>query len=159
MLQSRPLIAVAAVITMLIPSTPTEATFTPASVTRGSFVTLPGGTGLGYEVTGHAVMIRTANDRTIVVVTAAGLDPRTTYPVHVHNAPCDAPNPGGGHYQDVVGGPVDDVNEMWPAITTNRGGRGLGVAFHGARARPEAQAIVVHHHDTPSIRLACLDLD
>lgn len=129
-------------------------------VTHGHFHTLQGGTDLGYRVSGSAVMVRSNRQggRTTVLVAARGLDPDTTYPVHVHNQPCSATPPGGSHYQHVVGGPVDAVNEIWPAITTNRHGRGTGYATHGARARADAMSIVIHYPPNTSIRLACLDL-
>jgi hypothetical protein len=128
-----------------------------AQVTGGHVQNLqPGGT-----IRGGAIMVRTgseANGRTVVVVHARGLAANTTYPVHVHNAPCSATPPGGGHYQHVVGGPVDAVNEIWPAITTNARGNGTGFASHAHRARPEAQAIIVHNPADTSIRLVCVDL-
>ena len=61
-------------------------------VTRGDFVTLPGGTGLGYDIHGIAVMRRMpgGGGTTTVNVQVSGLDPKTVYPTHVHNAPCSA---------------------------------------------------------------------
>jgi hypothetical protein len=131
-----------------------------ADVTSGEFGTLPGGAGLGYEVHGHAEMRRIPADggATQVTVHLRGLDARRAYPVHVHNAPCSAVTPGGGHYQHEVGGAVDIVNEIWPAVTTNVAGNGLGSALHGHWARPDAMSIVVHYPADPSIRLACADL-
>lgn len=126
-------------------------------VTRGTFLTLPGGVDLGYEIGGVAVMVR-SDDRTVVKVRVSGLDANTTYPTHVHNAACSATPPGGGHYQHEVGGAVDAVNEMWPVVTTDDLGRGRGFAIHDHRARPDAMAIVIHYPPDTSIRLACLDL-
>jgi hypothetical protein len=128
-----------------------------AEITRGQVVTLDGGHDLGYSLRGRAVMVRFA-DATFVAVRVKGLDANTTYPVHVHNAPCSATPPGGGHYQNEVGGAADDVNEIWPAVTTNAHGRGWGTAWHGFHARPEAMAIVIHYPPDTSIRLACIDL-
>jgi hypothetical protein len=128
-----------------------------AEVTRGSFVTLSGGAGLGYSVRGHATMARVGN-WTLVGVRVGGLDNSTTYPTHVHNKACAAPDFGGTHYQHERSGAVDAVNEMWPTVTTNRGGRGLGFAVHGHRARAEAMSIVIHYPLDTSIRLACVDL-
>lgn len=156
------LISIVAAACVAIPSTPVvaEAAHPSVEVTSGRFQTLPGGSELGYDITGRAVMVRidALGGRTVVTVRAAGLDANTTYPTHVHNQPCSATPPGGGHYQYEVGGPVDDHNEIWPAITTNRRGRGTGFAIHGERARPDAMSIVVHHPANTSIRLACLDL-
>jgi len=129
-----------------------------AQVTSGRVQTLAGWP--GDDLAGGAVMIRIgeADGRTIVSVLVRGLDPNTTYPVHVHNQPCSFTPPGGGHYQHVVGGPVDAVNEIWPAISTNAQGNGTGFATHDHRARPAAQAIIVHNPSNTSIRLACIDL-
>lgn len=126
-----------------------------AQVTRGALQSFADGPARGYEITGEARMVRTADGRTLVHVNARGLAPHTTYPVHVHNAPCNVNN-GGGHYQDVVGGPVDNVNEIWPGFTTNAAGAGNGSADNAFTARPEAQAIVIH--DTDGARIACADL-
>jgi hypothetical protein len=129
-----------------------------AQVTSGGVHTLAGWP--GDDLTGGAVMIRTggADGRTIVSVRIGGLEPNTTYPVHVHNQPCSFTPPGGGHYQHLVAGPPDAVNEIWPAISTNAQGNGTGFATHDHRARPEAQAIIVHNPSNTSIRLACIDL-
>ncbi len=129
-----------------------------AQVTSGRVQTLAGWP--GDDLAGGAVMIRIGGEdgRTIVSVRVRGLDPNTTYPVHVHNRPCSFTPPGGGHYQHLVGGPVDAVNEIWPAISTNAQGNGTGFATHDHRARPEAQAIIVHNPSNTSIRLACIDL-
>ncbi|HEX9643669.1 MAG TPA: hypothetical protein VGC11_06705 [Acidimicrobiia bacterium] len=126
-------------------------------VTRGEFVTLQGGTDLGYTISGKAVMVR-LRKATLVGVWVRGLDADTTYPAHVHNAPCSATPPGGSHYQHQVGGPVDAVNEIWPIVTTGSAGRGFGSAWHTHRARPDAMSIVIHYPPDTSIRLACADL-
>ena len=126
-------------------------------VTSGQFETLPGGASLGYELQGRAVMIR-SGDETTVRVRIKGLDANATYPTHVHNQPCSATPPGGSHYQHDVPGPVDAVNELWPTISTNRHGNGVGRATHEHRARADAQSIVVHYPSDTSIRLACVDL-
>ena len=128
-----------------------------AEVTHGQAVTLPGGTDLGFDIDGHALMVRT-RDHTFVATRLRGLDASTTYPAHVHNAPCADTPPGGGHYQHVIGGPVDSVNEIWPTVTTNHRGRGWGHATHDHRARPDAQSIIIHYPPDTSIRLACIDL-
>jgi Cu-Zn family superoxide dismutase len=131
-----------------------------AEVTKGAFVTLSGGADLGYEIEGRAVMVRVpwSHGRTFVALHVRGLDPTTVYPVHVHNAPCSADPAGGSHYQHEIGGAVDAVNEIWPAVTTNAAGRGHGSAMHGHWARPEAQSVVIHYPANTSIRLACADL-
>jgi hypothetical protein len=125
-------------------------------MTSGEFHTFAVGPERGYDISGQAVMVRTGNGRTQVHVQAQGLTANTTYPVHVHNAPCTVNN-GGGHYQQVPGGPVDNVNEIWPGFTTNANGQGKGHASNDFTARPEAQAVVIH--DTDGARIACADLN
>jgi hypothetical protein len=131
-----------------------------AEVTSGGLVTLPGGAALGYDIGGHAVMRRIPGDggSTMITVHVTGLDPYTNYPAHVHNAPCAATPAGGGHYQHAVGGPVDAVNEIWPIVASNAAGIGRGFARHANWARPDAMAVVIHHPENTSIRLACVDL-
>ena len=131
-----------------------------AEVTSGRFVTLPGGEGLGYEISGVAVMVRAParGGTTAVMAIVRGLEGDTTYPTHVHNAPCSASPAGGGHYQHQVDGSVDAVNEIWPTVETGHGGVGIGMARHDHRARAEAQSIVIHYPQDTAIRLACVDL-
>lgn len=125
-------------------------------VTRGSFNTYASGPELGYGISGHAHMTRTADGKTIVSVHAVGLLPNTAYGVHVHNKAC-GDNNGGGHYQNVVDGAVDAINEIWPLFTTNAAGIGNGYASNNFRARPEAQAVVIHAPG--GARIACADLE
>lgn len=131
-----------------------------ARVTTGEFQTLSGGRDLGFEITGAAVMVRTpgSGGTTLVTVHVKGLESDTTYPTHVHNAPCSTTPPGGGHYQHEVGGAVDPINEIWPVVTANAAGNGVGKARHGHWARDDAQSIVVHYPENTGIRLACADL-
>lgn len=125
-------------------------------LTRGAFHTFADGIGRGYDIGGHAYMLRDAGGKTIVKTYAAGLAPNTTYGVHVHNKACHDSN-GGGHYQNIPGGPVDPYNEIWPGFTTNAYGVGTGKAVHAFYARPEAQSVVIH--DTGGARIACADLE
>ncbi|MDH5236668.1 MAG: hypothetical protein OEW85_03515 [Acidimicrobiia bacterium] len=157
-----PFIAVIALVTVAALSSGTASAHSERArgrveVARGQVVTLAGGQDLGYDISGHALMMRTRH-RTFVAVHVRGLDVDTTYPAHVHNAPCSATTPGGGHYQHEIGGPVDAVNEIWPTVTTNHRGRGWGHATHDQRARPDAMSIVIHYPPDTSIRLACVDL-
>ena len=127
-------------------------------VTTGHFQTLAGAG--DDDIGGGSIMFRSdrGGGRTAVFVHVRGLDPNRSYPTHVHNQPCSANPPGGGHYQNVTGGPVDSVNEIWPTISTRANGTGFGYAVHAARARDDAMAIVIHNPDNTSIRLACVDL-
>lgn len=125
-------------------------------VASGDLKTYAAGLERGYQISGKAILLRTADGRTLAKVQAWGLASQTTYPVHVHNAPC-AVNNGGGHYQHEVGGAVDSINEIWPGITSNVAGHGVGHAANDFTARPEAQAVVIH--DTDGARIACADLE
>ncbi len=127
-----------------------------AQVTRGNFETFAAGIGRGYEINGNARMVRAPSGKTLVSLTVSGLVPETTYPAHVHNKACQDAN-GGGHYQQIVSGPVDNVNEIWPGFTTNALGIGQGKAVNDFWARPEAQSVVIH--DTDGARIACADLE
>ena len=131
-----------------------------AEATRGDIIALPGAATVGVAPDGHVHMVRLPADggRTRVVVNVTGLAPNTTYPVHVHNAPCSGTPAGGGHYQHTVGGAVDAVNEIWPTVTTNDDGVGLGVADHDHFARGDAQSLIIHYPQNTSIRVACADL-
>lgn len=129
-----------------------------AQVTQGDFASFASGPSLGYEIAGQAQMVRTADGRTIVTVHVSGLHPGVAYGAHVHNLPCGVSN-GGGHYQQVVGGPVDATNEIWPGFTANAAGIGSGNATNGFTARPEAQSVVVHDPDAGNARIACADLN
>lgn len=148
-------ILVATIIYILILAAALPVLASSGEMTRGAFYTYASGPGLGYDISGHAHMTRTADGKTIVNVHATGLLPNTAYGVHVHNKACNDSN-GGGHYQDVVGGAVDAVNEIWPLFTTNAAGIGNGFASNDFRARPEAQAVVIHAPG--GARIACADL-
>jgi hypothetical protein len=127
-----------------------------AQVTVGELHTFAAGLDRGYDISGRVQMVRTASGQTLTSIQVWGLAAGTTYPTHVHNAPCAIGN-GGGHYQDVVGGTVDNVNEIWPGFTTNASGHGNGHAANDFTARPEAQSVVIH--DTDGERIACADLE
>ena len=151
-----PTLAATVLLSVTVAASPADAG-SAAQVTRGRFQTTSAGLARGYDITGHAVMVRsdTGGGRTLVVSVARGLEPGTTYGSHVHNAPCSL-NGGGGHYQHEVGPAVNDVNEIWPVLHAQTSGVAQGRAVHGHRARPEAQSIVIHASD--GVRIACLDL-
>ena len=139
-----------AVLAMTIPAVASS-----AEVTSGDFRTYAAGIERGYDINGHAVMTRTVDGKTLVNVHVSGLEGNISYGVHVHNRACNDAN-AGGHYMHDPAGPVDPYNEIWPVFTTNPAGIGNGKAVHAFRARPEAQAVVVH--DADGARIACADL-
>lgn len=150
--------AVILAVVMVVLAVSAAAAAAGAQVTRGEFRTYASGPGLGYDIGGHAQMERLPSGKTRVSVHITGLQPGVTYPVHVHNKACNDSN-GGSHYQDIVGGPVDAVNEIWPGFTTNGAGIGNGNATNAFVARPEARAVVVHDPNAGGARIACADLE
>jgi hypothetical protein len=99
---------------------------------------------------------------TDVWVSAWGLPNGTTYPAHVHALPCAPPDKGGGHYQNVAGGPADETNEVHLSLASDQGGTAFAEAHttFGVR-RGEAKSIVIH--DGLAVvgklpKLACVDV-
>ncbi|MCB0164287.1 MAG: superoxide dismutase family protein [Anaerolineae bacterium] len=127
----------------------------PIQVTRGQMVTYADGLEKGYDISGMVTMVRSAEGHTSVTLRVQGLTPNTNYAVHVHNQACRV-EAGGSHYQHDINGAADEVNEIWPAITTNSGGYGYSKTVNDFVARPEARSVVIH--DTDKSRLACADL-
>lgn len=127
-----------------------------AVVTKGEFATYATGLDRGFDINGHATMVRVPSGKTIVGTHVSGLAPNTAYGSHVHNKACDVAD-GGGHYQQDPAGGVNPTNEMWVSFTTNSAGIGHGKTKNAFWAGPEAQSIVVH--DTDGQRIACADLD
>lgn len=139
-------LAAAALAAVLLPASVAE-----ASAEVGRFTTLAAGEGLGLEVSGVAVLQRTAEGTSGIVV-LRGLEPGVTYAAHLHNLPCNSPNPGGGHYMHVAGAGTTPPNELWfsttsdpeAGVTANRAGVAVGRGSATWVARPEAQAVVIH---------------
>ena len=120
-------------------------------VQRGEFTTLPDGEAMGLDIDGFA-QIKRSTDGTAVKAVVRGLEPGTTYAAHLHNAPCSAPDFGGGHYKNDPAGPSVPPNELWlsstddpmAGITANSGGVAKGRGSADWVARPEAQSVVIH---------------
>jgi Cu-Zn family superoxide dismutase len=126
-----------------------------AEVTRGRFHAFA--VGAGMDISGHAVMVRTADGRTFVSVHVEGLAPNTTYASHVHAKACGDAE-ANGHYQH-EGTAVNDENEIWPGFTTNSDGIGNGKARNGWTAGPSAVSVVVHRPGATPNKIACADLE
>ncbi len=132
-----------------------------AQVTRGEFNVFAAGVGdpRFEHLSGHAQMVRAADGKTIVTVAVTGLVPGTTYPVHVHAAPC-AVGLADGHFQFQPGGAVDAYNELWPGFTANAAGAGNGMAVAERTAGLNAVSVVIHSPDrSPAPKVACADLE
>jgi hypothetical protein len=124
-----------------------------ATVTRGAFAAFA--TGVGLPITGSAVMVRTADGKTIVTVHVEGLGASTTYGSHVHQLPCGTSD-ADGHYKNDPAGPATPPNEIWPGFTTNAAGIGNGNATVDWTAGATAVSVVVHAPG--SAKIACADL-
>jgi Cu-Zn family superoxide dismutase len=122
------------------------------TVSRGRFHTLAAGSAMGLDIRGSALLIRSPDGTTRAIVVVRGLQPGVTYASHVHNMPCSAPNPGGGHYKNDPSGPSAPPNELWlsstadptAGIRANRGGVAIGRGEAPWVARPDARSIVIH---------------
>lgn len=126
-----------------------------ATVTSGDFTTLAIGVTRGYDISGHAHMVRTAAGSTVVAIHAQGLHPDTAYLSHVHQAPC-SDNMGGGHYRFDPTGPAAPPNEIWLNFVSDDAGVGNQNATVDAVAGPTARSVVIH--DADGKRIACADL-
>ncbi len=109
------------------------------------------------DLAAEATMVRSLSGETSAEIVVDGLAADSTYPIHVHNRPCDIAN-GGGHYvlDETVDGVVEE-NEIWLSLTTDGDGAAEQSASVVHTARPEAQSIVIHDGDGE--RLACIDLE
>ena len=125
-----------------------------ATVTRGDFAAFAAGS--GQAISGQAVMVRTADGKTIVSVRVEGLAPDTTYGSHVHALPCGVAD-ADGHYKNDPAGPAAPPNEIWPGFTTNAAGIGTGNATVDWVAGPAAVSVVVHAPG--GAKIACADLE
>lgn len=141
------LVAVLAAVTLAVPAA------AGAQVTRGTFHAFSANTLL--DISGHAVMVRTADGRTFVSVHLEGLAANTGYGSHVHKQAC-SDNLAGSHYRFDPAGPANDVNEIWPAFTTNGAGIGNDNARNEGTAGSTAVSVVVHAPG--GFKIACADL-
>lgn len=139
-----------------------------ATKTRGTFAPLPAAGDL--DIDGTAQLVRD-DDGTSLKVKVRGLEPGVTYAAHLHNAPCGAANPGGGHYKHDPAGASAPPNEVWASstddplagITANNGGVAQGRGSATWVARPEAQSVVIHSIPAGGTtaggpKIACADL-
>ena len=144
------IIGLVAALAMVMPATAGN-----AEVTRGRFHAFA--VGAGTDISGHAVMVRTADGRTFVSVHVEGLAPNTTYASHVHAKPSDQ-GEADGHYQH-DGTAANAENEIWPGFTTNGDGVGNGKARNDWIAGSSAVSVVVHRPGPPPNKIACADLE
>lgn len=146
-----------------------------AVVTRGAFAALPAAAGQPeHDLAGRAQLERIGETGSHVSVRVSGLRPGVTYGIHLHNAPCAAANPGGGHYKHDATGLAQPPNELWPSshahdalagLTANPAGVASGRGSAEWVAGSSAVSVVLHagigHGATTTAggpKLACADL-
>jgi len=143
------IIGAAAALVLVVPASAGGAT-----VTRGDFHAFSANTDL--HISGHAVMVRTADGRTLVSVHVEGLDPGATYGSHVHLLPCGV-NSAGTHYKFDPAGVGAPPNEIWPGpFTANAAGVANGNTIADGTAGEAATSVVVHAPG--GAKIACADL-
>lgn len=131
-----------------------------ALVTQGEFSTFAAGGDAGYDIGGHATMVRNAN-QTKVTVHVTGLTPGETYVSHVHNQAC-ADGDAGGHFKQDPLGASEPPNEIWPgdgAFSPNQAGIANQKAAVAYFANSDAVSVVIHWK-TGGVapKVACADL-
>ncbi len=89
-------------------------------------------------------------------VSVTGLSAEETYKTHVHDGDCASG--GGGHYLQDSG--EDDIasNGLWPIVSVDAFGYGVGWASNGFSVRLEDTQSVVVHEPESGERIACSDL-
>jgi hypothetical protein len=124
----------------------------------GLLTVTPDGTTLGYTaLTGRAGLILEEGGYTNALVFATGLMPNVEYGAHVHAKRCNDEG-GGPHYKiDTAIADVLQQNEIWPAVTTDADGKGVGYLRVQHYAREDALSVVIHQTGSTE-RIACADL-
>lgn len=146
--------------TLLLSAVAPAAAGSAAVVTSGDFSTFAAGTAAGYDIAGHATMVRNRN-QTTVTIHVTGLTPGEVYASHVHNQAC-AEGAAGGHFkQDPLGG-ATPPNEIWPgdgAFSPNAAGIANQNATVAYFANSDARSVVVHWKTNGAApKVACADL-
>jgi hypothetical protein len=125
-----------------------------AQVTRGDFNEF---SDVAMDISGHAVMVRTADGRTIVSIHVVGLTSGLVYGSHVHLLACND-NKAGTHYKFDPSGASTPPNEIWPGpFTANDAGIGNGNTTADGIAGDTARSVVIHAPG--GAKLACADLE
>jgi hypothetical protein len=114
----------------------------------------------------RTTITQAADGTTTFAIHVTGIDSSAggEFGAHLHIGPCDN---SGGHYQDVIGGPIDAVNEVWIAINPVDG-TALGTTTVGfvpdddkyPSHTPGEMSIVIHQGplDDPRTKQACFPL-
>jgi Cu-Zn family superoxide dismutase len=156
---ARPAAAVAAAVLALAATAP-HAAAADRVVSEGSFSSVgPAWTYHPLVPDGSVAVVRaveTGSGRTVATLRVRGFAPSATYDVHAHVGACGSdPAASGGHYQNQVGGAVDEVNELWLGFRTNPAGSGAAHAVVEWQFR-EGEARSLTFHAATGARVACL---
>ena len=158
---ARPAVALGAAAWLVALGSPQAAAESPVRTT-GTFST--SGPAWTYDgvvpagATARVSAVETGSGGTIATLHVRGLPASTEFLVHAHTGGCTAdPAASQGHYQHEVGGPVDDVNELWLGFTTNRAGNGAAQSAVDWQFRDgEANSLTFHDPARNDKRVACL---
>lgn len=153
--------AAAALLALSVASSPAAAS---AELARGAGTFASDGPAYTYSpaalvpvgATATVKVVETAAGTTVAASQVRGFAASESYAVHAHKGACgSSPSASGGHYQDVVGGAVDDENELWLGFTTNPAGNGSAQSGVDWEFRPGDALSGTFHHGGPT-RVACL---
>ncbi len=154
------LMATVALATAMLATVAGTASAGGAVVTNGQFSTFSAGGAAGYDIGGHATMVRNAN-KTKVTIHVTGLTPGASYVSHVHNQAC-ANGDAGGHFKQDPAEAAEPPNEIWPGngvFSPNAAGIANEKATVHYFANSDARSVVVHWKTADAApKVACADL-
>lgn len=102
--------------------------------------------------------VETGSGGTVATLQVRGFAEAREFLVHAHTGSC-GPNSAAsaGHYQHVVGGPVDDANELWLSFATTPSGNGSAQSVVEWQVRDGgARSLTFHDPGRGGMRVACL---
>jgi hypothetical protein len=119
-----------------------------STIVSGDLIPVAGAPDVYTDVSGEADIAR-SDSRTIVSISASGLQPNTAYVAHLHTGGCDQADPGGPHFQFEEGGSEEPPNEIHLEFTSDAAGEGK-TQTSTKREVPngEAGSVVLHVEDS-----------
>jgi len=135
---------------------------TVAHADLGPYAVAHTGVVVGTGVTAETHLVRTPSGRTVVRITAQGLQPGGGYAVHVHYGAC---TDYLGHFQYQHPGPGTRENEVWLDLDANADGRASDQVQVESFDLGQPLSLVMHQHANgdveaglPGARIACGNL-
>jgi Cu-Zn family superoxide dismutase len=147
---------------LLLAGTPSAGAAAAHVVAEGTFSTTgPAWTYDAVVPAGASAVVRTVetgSGSTMATLRVRGFAEAREFQVHAHTGSCGAlPTASAGHYQHVVGGPVDDANELWLSFSTTPSGNGSAQSVVEWQVRDgEARSLTFHDPSRGGMRVACL---